>query len=145
MYQKTADELYLESSVLWDIKSCSSLKVSRRFGGTCRHHINNKNVIWQCSVTYVARLTFAKNLQYMNIKWGMRNSKECICKLSEMSPFTEQIGSSRNAADLCSMLHRRVILIRHNNLNCIKLNRFEFSRFSWFLAYTKMAFQLRKS
>jgi hypothetical protein len=37
-YLKTPNDLDFESSVFWDI-SCSPLNVNRRFGGTCRLHL----------------------------------------------------------------------------------------------------------
>jgi hypothetical protein len=34
----------LKSFISWDIKPCSSLKLSRRFGGTCRLHLQGRRI-----------------------------------------------------------------------------------------------------
>jgi hypothetical protein len=33
-----------ESSIFWDITQCSTLKVNRRFGGTCRLHLQGRRI-----------------------------------------------------------------------------------------------------
>jgi hypothetical protein len=34
----------MKSSIFWDITPCSLLKVNRRFGGTCRHHLQVRRI-----------------------------------------------------------------------------------------------------
>jgi hypothetical protein len=34
-----------KSSTFWDIKPCTPLKIDRRFGGTCRHYLQNRRII----------------------------------------------------------------------------------------------------
>jgi hypothetical protein len=34
----------IKSSIFWDISSCSLLKVNRRFGGTCRLHLQGRRI-----------------------------------------------------------------------------------------------------
>jgi hypothetical protein len=34
----------MKSSVLWDIRPCSPLKVNRYFGGTCRFHLQSRRI-----------------------------------------------------------------------------------------------------
>jgi hypothetical protein len=34
----------LKSSIFWDIMPCSPLKVNRRFGGTCRLHLQARRI-----------------------------------------------------------------------------------------------------
>jgi hypothetical protein len=36
--------IYFKSSLIWDIRPCSPLKVNRRFGGTCRLHRKGQRI-----------------------------------------------------------------------------------------------------
>jgi hypothetical protein len=36
--------VYMKSSMFWDITSCISLKVNQRFGGTCRLHLQDQSI-----------------------------------------------------------------------------------------------------
>jgi hypothetical protein len=47
----------LKSSIFWDITPCSPLKVNRRFGGTCRLHIQGR------------RISQARNMLLRNVGW----------------------------------------------------------------------------
>jgi hypothetical protein len=40
--QKTKQKDMLKSTIIWDITPCSPLKVNRRFGGTCRLHLQGR-------------------------------------------------------------------------------------------------------
>jgi hypothetical protein len=35
---------YLKSSIFWDVTPCSPFKVNRRFGGTCRLHLQGREI-----------------------------------------------------------------------------------------------------
>jgi hypothetical protein len=41
---ETIRTLHLKSSIFWDITSCSQLKMNRRFGGSCRIHIQGRRI-----------------------------------------------------------------------------------------------------
>jgi hypothetical protein len=39
--------LVMKSSIFWDIMPCNPLKANRRFGGTCRLHLQHRRAINQ--------------------------------------------------------------------------------------------------
>jgi hypothetical protein len=51
-----AKEIYMKSTIFWDITPCSSLKVNRLFGGTYRIHLQAR--ISQARYQRESRLTF---------------------------------------------------------------------------------------
>jgi hypothetical protein len=36
--------MFMKISIIWDITPCSPLKVNRRFGGTCRLHLQGRRI-----------------------------------------------------------------------------------------------------
>jgi hypothetical protein len=41
MFEGVLTEMAIESYIFWDVMSCSTLKVNRRFGGICCLHLQN--------------------------------------------------------------------------------------------------------
>jgi hypothetical protein len=37
-------KVFMKSSIIWDITQCKPLKLNRRFGGTCRIHLQGRKI-----------------------------------------------------------------------------------------------------
>jgi hypothetical protein len=51
-YENRDEHNQTKSSIFWDITPCSSWKVNRRFGGTCRLHLQGRKISTASSVDF---------------------------------------------------------------------------------------------
>jgi hypothetical protein len=96
----------MKSSVFWDITPCSRLKVNRRFGETCRLHIQSRRIsqegdqrdwfldwlilrswIWRRHVPPKRRLTF--NGLHGDISQKITLEKYMYCTIIYLSTFVK--------------------------------------------------------
>jgi hypothetical protein len=61
----------MKSSIFWDITPCSPFKVSRRFGGTCRLHLQRRRISqarnFQRTTRFITTAVRTSNLTHCNI------------------------------------------------------------------------------
>jgi hypothetical protein len=77
----------LKSSIFWDIMACSQLKSNRRFGGTCRLHIQARRICQARNLRESMRQDFIgvhwviSQKREFFVTTAVRTSNLCLCFL----------------------------------------------------------------